>query len=162
MADFITYLQNRVTEVKDDLEDANARLQHAESDRRMLEAELQGYEKALTAELRRQGKVTQAVPATSNEPAQSSDIGAEAENGPNKAEFARHFIRLKAEAGVTPSDLLKGFQEAGIPIGRAYIYALIQRLQKSKPPAIRSKRGKWFPVLETEQPVNGIAEKALP
>lgn len=35
--------------------------------------------------------------------------------------------------------------------GRPYLYALVQRLQKGPNPAIRRRRGKWFPTPESEQ-----------
>jgi hypothetical protein len=92
------------------------------------------------------------MPLNGTNPADTGEI--------NKAEFARQFVRAHADAGVTPNDIFKGFQDAGIPIKKPYIYALVQRLQKQT--AIRPRRGKWYPVPESEQSVNGTAETSLP
>jgi hypothetical protein len=161
MSDFINYLQNRIEQTKGELKDANDRLQQAASDRDMLTAELQGYEKTLSAEHRRQGIEVATVKSEAQESLALSD-SATGEPEVNKAEFARQFICKRAESGVTPADILKGFQEAGVPITKPYIYSLVQRLQNRKPPAIRSRRGKWYPVSESEQSVSGTAEKVLP
>jgi hypothetical protein len=150
MSDFINYLQHRVEEVKRDLQDAVDRAHKANEDRGMFEKELQGYEQALSAEMRRQGWAASTVQSDAQERLPLNGEQEDIEEGPNKAEFARQFFREHAESGVTPNDLFVGFQEAGIPIKKPYIYSLIQRLHTSKPPAIRSKRGKWFPVPESE------------
>lgn len=71
----------------------------------------------------------------------------------NKADFARQFIRSRAGTGATPADLMKGFENAGIAITKPYIYSLVQRLQKQN--AIRKRRGKWHPIPDSEQSVNG-------
>jgi hypothetical protein len=75
----------------------------------------------------------------------------------NKTEFARRFIRGRPDSGATPADILKGFQDAGIPIKKPYVYALVQRLQEQT--AIKKKRGKWFPVAESERPQAGDANE---
>ena len=80
----------------------------------------------------------------------------------NKAEFARQFIRGHADFGATPNEIFKSFKDAGIEVKKPYIYSLIQRFQNSKPPTIKAKRGKWYPAMESEQPINGTAEKDLP
>lgn len=160
MSEIINYLQHRVEEAKSDLQGAVERMQQAVSDQEMFRNELQGYERALAAEMRRQG-MPAASPAVQDELTLTDD-DAKADLVVNKAEFARQFIRDRADTGVTPNDIYKGFQDAKIEINKAYVYSLIQRLQASKPPAIKSKRGKWYPILESEQPVNGTAEKALP
>lgn len=150
MGDFINYLQHRVEETKSDLDDAVKRMHKANEERGMLEKELQGYEQALSAEMRRQGLSASAAQSDSQEQLPLDSEQEDTESGANKAGFARQFFRSHAESGVTPNDLFVGFQEAGIPIKKPYIYALIQRFHNSKPPTIRSKRGKWFPVPESE------------
>lgn len=157
MIDFVNYLQHRVSEARCDLDDVNKKLQKAMEDRDLLGAELQGYERALAAEMRRQGMVSPDPPDSRKPlPSETEDRDASV----SKAEFARQFIRARAETGATPTDIMKGFQGAGIPIKKPYIYALVQRIQKQG--AIKSKRGKWFPVPVSEQAANGTAEKALP
>jgi len=86
----------------------------------------------------------------SSEPASENTNGDGAIEVPlTKAEFARRFIRSRAESGATPADIFEGFQKAGIPVKKPYIYALVQRLQSQT--AIRLKRGKWYPVPESER-----------
>ena len=156
MPDFINYLQHRVEETKRKLQEVNDRIQQATVERETLGADLQGYERTLSAEMRGQGL---AVPVTVHQ--ESLPLNGSPNGGiGNKAEFTRQFVRQHAESGVTPADIFKGFQDAGVPINKAYIYALVQRLQKQT--AIRSRRGKWYPVPESEQAVIGTAEKALP
>jgi hypothetical protein len=119
-------------------------MQQAMADRDMLGVDLQGYERALSAEMRDQG-ITASPKSTIQEPLPLNGTG----DVVSKAEFARQFIRGRAETGATPADLFKGFQDAKIPIKKPYIYALVQRLQGQT--AIRLKRGKWYPVPESEQ-----------
>jgi hypothetical protein len=158
MSDFINYLQHRVEEARRDLQGAQERMRQAIADQDMLTAELRGYEQALAAEMRRQGMAPIAV--ASQDQLTLTDVVQE-ETGVNKAEFARNFIRDHADTGVTPGDIFRGFKDARIPIGRAYVYSIIQRLQSSRPPAIKSRRGKWYPVPESEQSANGTAERVL-
>lgn len=153
MSDFIDHLQHRIEETKRRLQDANERMQQAMADGQMLTADLQGYERTLAAEMRGQG-VTDVSPKSATQGelplnAGSCNGAASAITEVSKAEFARQFIKNHAAGGATPADLYKGFQDAAIPIGKAYIYALIQRLQKQR--AIRSRRNKWYPVPESER-----------
>jgi len=152
MGDFIAYLQHRVENTKRTLQAINDEIQKANVKREMLMADLQGYERTLIAEMRSQGAT---LPQEAVQlPLKGSTNGDGAEV--NKAEFARQFVR-KHDTGVTPNDIYKGFKDAGIPIAKPYVYALVQRLQKQT--AIRSRRGKWYPVLESD---NGTGEQALP
>ena len=159
--DFVSYLKHRVEQARAEHQAACDRFVQLIAERDMLQAELQGYEKALAAELRRQG-----ITGTSNILAAQETLplsaGAAMEETVNKAEFARRFIRGRADTGATPGDIYKGFQDAGIPVGKPYIYALVQRIQKQG--WIRPRRGKWYPVPELEQPhSNGTgAETNLP
>src|ERR1022692_1421485 len=144
MDDFVNFLQHRIAETKGKLEDANKRMQQAIADRELFTADLQGYERSLSAEMRDQG--VKVLPQ-----AQQSELSLNGDNGGelNKTELARQFFRGHPQAGATPSDLFKGFQDAGIQIKKPYIYALVQRLQKQT--AIRSRRGRWYPVPISEQ-----------
>jgi hypothetical protein len=140
MADFITYLEGRVQETKRTLQSVTERIQKANVERETLIADLEGYERTLSAEKRIRG--------VEAEPLQSEAI--HSSNGSraglpevNKADFARQFIR-DHPGGVLPRDIMRGFQEKGIPIGKPYIYALVQRLQKQG--QIRQRRDRWYPV----------------
>ena len=145
--DFVSYLKHRVEQAKAEHQAACDRFVQLIAEREMLQAEVQGYERALAAELRRQGIATSAAVSGTQEVLPLNDESS-AETI-NKAEFTRRFIRGRAELGSTPADILKGFQDAGIPVGKPYIYALVQRIQKQG--FIRPKRGKWYPVPELEQ-----------
>jgi hypothetical protein len=162
--DVINHLEQRVDETKRDLQDAHEKVQEWMSREDMLRAELQGYERALAAEMRREGRAVvappPAIPVSVSEKIEVQDSGAA--DVQSKAEFARKFIRDRVDTGATPAEIFKGFQEAGIPITKPYIYSVVQRLQKRKPPAIRLRRGKWYPVPDSEQPLNGTGEKDLP
>jgi hypothetical protein len=149
MGDFINYLQQRLEHTKQALQVVNERIQKAAVERDMLTADLEGYERTLAAELRLHG-----IDAGDGQPeavrpngAIGNGTGEHAEI--NKAEFARCFFRDNPN-GLLPRDILRGFEKAGIPIGRPYIYALVQRLQKQG--AIRQRRDKWYPVLESDKP----------
>jgi len=155
--DVISHLEQRVDEAKRDLQDAHDKVQEWMLKKEMLGAELQGYERALAAEKRRQGRVDVADAPRAVSISLSDSI-AVADSATveiqNKAEFARKFIRGRGDVGATPNDIMKGFQDAGIPIKKPYIYALVQRLQKQeviKPGSRLRDRGKWFPT-SVEQP----------
>jgi hypothetical protein len=154
MSDFINYLQHRVEETKRKVQSVTDRLNQAITERETLVGDLAGYERALSAEMRGSGMDVHP------QPVQMPLNGADETPETNKAEFARQFVRGRADAGATPNDIFKGFQDAGIPIKKPYIYALVQRLQKQG--AIRLKRNKWFPVPESETSVNGTASQSLP
>lgn len=158
MSDFVNYLQHRVEETKRKVQETTDRMNRAIAERQTLVDDLAGYERALSAEMREQGIK---IPAQAVQMPLAGSNGNGANTGEtSKAEFARQFVRGHADVGVTPNDIYKGFQDAGIPIKKPYIYALVQRLQKQT--AIRSRRGKWYPVPESEQPLKESAEKALP
>jgi hypothetical protein len=159
MSDFVNYLQHRVEDTKRKVKEAIERLNQAIAEREMLVADLAGYERALEAEMRSQG--INVLPQPVQMPLNGTSNGTE-HGETNKAEFVRQFVRAHADAGVTPNDIFKGFQDAGIPIKKPYVYSLVQRLQNQKPPSIRSRRRKWYPIPESEQSVDGTAEKTLP
>lgn len=156
MSDFINYLQHRVEETKRKVQEKTERITQDCAEREVLVADLSAYERTLAAEMRGQGMDVppQLVQMPLNGTGNSADPGET-----NKAEFARQFVRAHADAGVTPNDIFRGFQDAGISIKKPYIYALVQRLQKQT--AIRQRRGKWYPVPESEQSVSGTADNAL-
>jgi hypothetical protein len=139
MNDFLTYLRHRIEETKRKLHEANERVQQAMSERDMLGADLQGYERTLAAEMRNQGMSTLPNLPTQESPPINGAGTAET----NKAEFARQFVREHAATGSTPTDLFNGFVAAGVPIKKPYVYSLVQRLQKQG--AIKAKRGKYYP-----------------
>jgi hypothetical protein len=154
MGDFITYLQRRVEDTRQALDAINIQIQKANADRLVLMADLDGYERTLGAEMRLQGIAPVALPAPPpSGPPAGNGTGKHEET--NKAEFARQLIRDNPN-GLWPRDILHGFQKAGIPIAKPYIYALVQRLQKQG--AIRQRRDKWYPVLESDKPDGGTAE----
>jgi hypothetical protein len=159
MSDFVNYLQHRVDETKRKVQEITERMNQAITGREVLLADLAGYERALAAEMREQGmKVPAPLVQT---PLATAETGLSNGNGEtNKAEFTRRFVRSHADYGVTPSDIFKGFKDAGIPIQKPYVYALVQRLQKQG--AIKSRRSKWYPAMESDQPANGAGEKTLP
>ena len=112
----------------------------------MLIADLEGYERTLAAERRNSG-----IEATASDVTQTPL--SETHNGANhheinKAEFARRVIR-ESPNGLWPREILRAFERAGIPIGKPYIYALVQRLQKQG--VIRQRRDKWYPVPHSER-----------
>ena len=143
MSDIRNYLQHRIEETRSDLQSVVERIQQATAERDLLTAELQGYEKTLAAEMRRNGVPVPAPAKQISLPMDSPSV-----EGPNKTEFARNFFREHADAGATPGELYDGFVKAGIRIKRPYIYSLVQRLQGK---AIRKKRGRWFPVQESQE-----------
>lgn len=145
MNEFMDYLKHRIEETKHDLQAASERMQQAMADRDMLGADLQGYERTLAAEMRKRG-ITLPVGPTAAAPIPPKEPGDGTET--NKAEFARRFMQEQAASGVTPTDLFNGFISAGIPIKKPYIYSLVQRLVGQG--TIRKKRGRWYPVLESE------------
>jgi len=148
MSDFIAHLQRRVEDAKRDLDAVNAQIQKANADRLMLMADLEGFERTLSAEMRIQGvSPVASLDSTANgTPAKNGTV---AHGEVNKAEFARQFIRDNP-TGLLPRDIFRGFQKAEIPIAKAYIYALVQRLERQG--AIRQRRDKWYPVLESDKP----------
>lgn len=141
----ISYLGQRVEAIKRELQVKTEELNRVAAEKESLEADLEAYQRALSAEKRSIGinSTPEESPATASVP----DV--------NKAEFARRFIRDRANIGTTPTDLYSGFADAGIPISRAYMYALLQRLQKQQ--AIRHRRKKWFPVPAEEQEAEAAA-----
>ena len=155
MGDFITYLQHRVEETKRRVQETTDRMNQAISERETLVADLAGYERALSAEMRGQGMTVQ--PQAVQIPLDGSAAGT---TGTNKAEFARQFIRRRADLGAKPNDIFQGFQDAGISITKPYIYALVQRLQKQG--AIRLKRDRWFAVPESAHSADGSSSQSLP
>jgi hypothetical protein len=150
MGDFINYLEQRVEHTKLALQAITEQIQKASAEREVLMADLAGYERTLSAERRIHGIDTgtpEAEVVRHNGAGKSwTQITTEAVN---KADFARQFVRDNPN-GLLPRDILRGFEKAGIPIGRPYIYALVQRLQKQG--AIRQHRDKWYPVLESDKP----------
>lgn len=144
MSDICNHLQHRIEEARHDLQSVVERIQQATAERDLLTAELQGYEKALAAEMRRDGV---SVP----EPARQIQLPIEAPKPErwSKAEFARKFFREHADAGATPGDLYDRFVECSVSIKKPYVYSLVQRLQAQN--VIRKKRGKWFPVQESQE-----------
>lgn len=146
MSDILNYLQSRADEAKQKLQQVNEKIQALQSEKETLIGDLQGYERIVSAEMRERG-VSGPLPAPVTESVgqTGSDV--------NKAEFARKFIRERASSGVTPADIFRGFSDAGIQITRPYVYSLVQRLSKRN--LIRQRRGKWFPILESEASMNG-------
>src|SRR5947208_2139539 len=90
----------------------------------LLAADLEGFERVLSAERRINGVIPMTEAPEQPNPQPNTTIDG------NKAEFARQLIRKRADIGTLPNDLFKGFQEAGIPITKPYCYSLVQRLQK--------------------------------
>jgi hypothetical protein len=161
MGSFIAHLQVRIEQTKSDLQSSIDRMQKAMAEKDMLGAELQGYEKALAAELRHQGLIA----PESNDPISvtvipPTDEQVNRQNGRSKAEFARQFIRDHAETGVKPDALYQGFVDAAIPISKPYVYSLVQRLGKQT--AIRKRRGKWYPIPDSERAASKSEEGGLP
>jgi hypothetical protein len=149
MSEIVEFLNRRIAETKAKVQEANERVQKALADRDTWGADLQGYERALAAEMREEGLTVPSKPESS-EPVSGNTNGDGAIEVPlTKAEFARRFIRSRADSGATPTDIFEGFQKAGIPVKKPYIYALVQRLQGQT--AIRLKRGKWYPVPDSER-----------
>ena len=144
MNDFIAYLQNRIDDTRKRLQHVTDQIQRATTEREMLIGDLQGYERALAAETRSDSATVTDTPVRpTTQPNGAVHLDEPQEYTENKAEFARQFVRSHAQYGSTPSDIFKGFQDAGIPIKKPYIYALVQRLQKQK--AIRQRRGRYYP-----------------
>jgi hypothetical protein len=104
----------------------------------MFTTELQGYEKALAAEMRRQGVGLQPIAGD-----QLALVGNGEAPPISKAHFARQYIQDHAAMGVTPNQLFEGFIAAKIQIKKPYIYSLIMRLQAQK--SIVPRRGKYYP-----------------
>ncbi len=156
MSEIVEFLNRRIAETKAKVQDANERAQKALADRDMWGADLQGYERALAAEMREEGVIAPVKPDSSAVPESANGDAADDMPPMTKAEFARRFIRSRAESGATPADIFEGFQKAGIPVKKPYIYALVQRLQGQT--AIRLRRGKWYPVPESERGSTGETE----
>jgi hypothetical protein len=155
--ELVSYLQQRVEEATKRLQSINEQIQQLNADRETLMGDIEGYKRTVLAETRGTG-VTAVVSARPRPiPRHDDPRSTELESsGASKAEFGRRFIRSRADVGSTPVDILRGFQDAGIEISKAYVYSLIQRFKKQE--EIRQRRGKWFPV-ETAIPSLNGAEK---
>jgi hypothetical protein len=137
-AGFIGYLQHRIHETKSELQGATDKMNQLQAQRDQLASDLQGYEKTLATEMRREGQVV---------PTPLAQVELPLTNGhSNKTEFAREFVRSHADTGITAADLFAGFEQKGIPIKKPYIYSLVQRLKAAN--VIRERRGKYYPILE--------------
>jgi hypothetical protein len=145
MSDVINYLQHRVEEVRRDHQLAMDRMMQAAAERDLLASELQGYEKALSAEVRRQGFATVATKPDAQGTLSLPDLNSDSTN---KAEFARQFIR-RCPDGVDPGQIFEAFRCQNIPIKKPYVYALVQRLRDQG--AIRQRRGRWFSISDSDQ-----------
>ena len=137
---FIGHLQHRIQETKRELQDVADRMNQLQAQRDQLTTDLQGYEKALVAEMRREGQILPDLPVQAELPIDNGNA--------NKAAFAREFIRSHADTGVTTAELFAGFESKGISIKKPYIYSLVQRL---KGKAIRERRGRYYPITEQEE-----------
>ncbi len=135
MTGLIESLRQRVEETRRELEGAKKKTQQARATEEMLATELTGYERAVAAEERREGK-TALVPLEAT--------SAESETPVNRTSFAEAHIRSHNATGVTPPELFKVFGEAGITLHRNYVYSILNRLATKG--RIRERRGRYFPV----------------
>lgn len=155
MNGILELLEQRIQETRRALDGAHRRVQAAIEERDAMASDLQGYERALVAEKRRQGVSVDRTPPAEvrvelRDSLSQSDGVMTIEGGSvNKAEFVRQFVRDHAATGVTPNDIYKGFVAAGIVIRRPYIYCMVQRLQERH--EITGRRGKYYPAEPGEQ-----------
>src|SRR5450432_2458775 len=105
----INHLQHRVATIKQNLQDATHRMEQLKAEIQRLDGDLQGYERALSAEMRESG-ITGASKDAEQESLPLNSEPPSNDSAGNKAEFARQFIRGRSESGATPSDIMKGFQ----------------------------------------------------
>lgn len=143
--DFVSYLQQRIDEATKKLQAVNEQIQKLNTDRENLVGDIDGYKRTLVAETR--GTAIHTMASTSASVPAIDEIKLDAR--PNKAEFARQFVRGRVQFGVTPGDIFQGFHDSGIKITKPYVYSILQRLRTQG--EIRQKRGKWFPVLESDE-----------
>ena len=108
--DPISYLEQRVKDIKHQLQESIDTMNRAKARAELLAADLEGFERVLSAERRINGVIPMTEAPEQPNPQPNTTIDG------NKAEFARQLIRKRADIGTLPNDLFKGFQEAGIPI----------------------------------------------
>lgn len=113
MGDPISYLEQRVKDIKLQLQQATETLTQTQARVAILTADLDGFERVLAAERRLSGG---GAAIEAREAALSLAVESAVET--NKAEFARQLIRKRGDIGTKPMDLFRGFQESGIPITR--------------------------------------------
>jgi hypothetical protein len=136
MAGLLEPLRSRVEQTRRELEEAKVVTARARAREEMLTAELAAYERALSAEERREGGVLQTQPPPTVPP------HADDEGEINKTDFVEAYIARQNGHGVTPPEAYRAFLQAGINIHRNYVYSILSRLvAKGK---VKERRGKYF------------------
>jgi hypothetical protein len=135
MAGLIDQLRQRVEQSRRELEDAKRKTQLARFVEETLAAEASGYERALAAEERREGKTSVAPPEAKTTAGGESPI--------NKTDFADEFINSRNGSGVTAPEVYRAFVDAGITVHRNYVYSILDRLVTRG--RIRERRGRYLP-----------------
>ncbi len=148
--DMVGYLQNRIKETRADIEALQKRIAEATAENNLLVSELQGYERTLNAELRRQGLQFNEPGASVQLPLAGDDHH---EESSNKTDFAWQTIFKRGETGTTTDELYKAFAAAGIQVRKPYLYSILMRLREKQ--KIRARRGKYYPTVEFVGSDNG-------
>jgi hypothetical protein len=139
--DPIVFLEKRI-------ETTRRNIQATRTELKNLEDALVGYVRVLEMERKISG---QYAPLFNIIQETTASLG-QPEKEPSKADFARQFIRDNPH-GVSPEELLKGFERASISIAKPYVYSLLQRLRDQQ--TIKQRRGRWYPVIQTNQDAAG-------
>ena len=142
MTSLIEQLRSRVEQTRKELEEARKRLREAQTHEQMLQTELNGYQKASEAELRREGKRPSMPTMIQAFPVQ----GAGPPTGVRKTDFVRSLLKDRGQQGVTPVDVWAAFKKTDqyTKMHRNYVYAILARLKDRG--EVVERNGKYFPV----------------
>ena len=142
MTSLIEQLRSRVEQTRKELEEARKRLVDAQAHEQMLQTELNGYQKAIEAELRREGKLSMTATAIPASAVQTDG----ARTGARKTDFVRSLLKDRGPQGVTPVDVWAAFKKTGqfTKMHRNYVYAILARLKERG--EVVERNGKYFPV----------------
>jgi len=138
MSTFLETLQSRLAEAEKNLEQAQKRLTLAHAQSAEAVTEVEGWKKAVAAELRREQQASGVAPHPQPEPeanATSPDPNSEL----NKTQMVREILRQNP-TGMTPAAIW-GRMKNQIA-HRPYLYSILKRLKDKDQVFIR--RGKYF------------------
>ena len=146
----IQHLRNRIEEKKKELEDADRKLHEVQTWRETVARDLEGYERAVAAESRRNGHEPTVEAKSTNQ----DSIGAPDPQG-NKTDFVRFLLSSRSDLGITPSQIYLHFQKENVKMHRNYVYSMLKRLAENDEVEVRN--GKYFPKVKGSEEVAALS-----
>ena len=138
MSGFTIHLKQRIEETRKELETAKKRTIEARAHEETLASDLVGYEKVLSAELRRNGgQIQRADEFPKNEEQKELTL---AGGQTDKTKFAKEVILKAGAAGASAGEIITAFEKAGIKVKVTYVYSILHRLKEGKKLGYRNGR----------------------